>query len=74
MAGVEVLEGHWMRVNLKCRSFLHCHWQVEQGCSAAIEETKLWVRKGEKQERERWITCGLIDLLHAKVAVQQACT
>ena len=51
--------------------------QVEKGCKAACEETKHWRRASpgkrmdDKQKRTRWVTCGLVDQLHAAVARHQ---
>lgn len=44
--------------------------QVEKGCNAALEEKQRW-GGAERQKRARWLTCGLIDKLHAAVARHQ---
>ena len=50
-----------------------CLRQMENGCGAACEEMRRWGRD-EKQKRSRWVTCGLVDQLHAAVARQQVPT
>ena len=43
---------------------------VRDGCAAALRERDVWSAR-DTQRRDRWVTCGLIDKLHATVARMQ---
>ena len=42
---------------------------MRSGCEAALDEKASWAAAGDdRQARDRWVTCGLIDRVHAVVA------